>query len=389
MGRIPPVSIEPEPTASDMAEQRNRLLRACRRWTRNALAAEDLVQEAILIGLRRANRPEPPRQWSAYLFGIARRLCHKWREQQVRNESRFVTWSDTTERNIVCPADLPDPLESLILAEREDLIGQALGALKQPVRELLIARYIQDLPMSEIAARMGVSENAATVRVHRGREALRRVMETSLREEAASHGLLDFEARQGWRETPLYCVRCGRERLIGRFESSDSLPDFALDCRNCHGSLIGMTSHVQPMDANKVLAGVSGFRAGLNRVNRWWQDYIASALENRSAPCIRCGRPSAAIIRETGSDPGLYIQCDACRKVTFYIHPTGLLYHSREAQAFWRQYPRMHNENAQVIQCEGRPALLTVFADRITSARIEMVFDRETLRCLRVGTVGG
>ena len=231
--------------------------------------------------------------------------------------------------------------------------------------------------MKEIADRAGVSENAATVRVHRGLESLRKVLETTLRPEAAAHGLLCAEAADGWRETALFCCRCGQSRLIGRFVPG---ADFGLRCPTCPGDLRGMTSHAAPMNAGLVLSGVSGFRAGLNRVNRWWQGYLETALATRAASCVRCGKAAGVVVSDSPDSPGMGVWCDSCRDWTFYIHPTGLLYHSAAAQAFWRRYPRMRNEPPRDVMCEGRPAIVTAFADRLTNARVEIVYDVETMR---------
>ncbi|MBC8138979.1 MAG: RNA polymerase sigma factor [Fibrella sp.] len=390
---MPTVVNEAPSMAFDPTHERQRLQRVCFRFTGNATVAEDLAQETILIGLRRASRNgTAPREWSSYLFGVARRLCLVWQSRHGREESRFASLdaADGAEPLALPDVSAPDPLESLLLGEREQLIEHALSALKEPVRQLLLARYVEEIPLREIGERWGISENAATVRIHRGRDALRKVLETTLRTEASAHGLLSAEAAQGWRETTLFCCRCGRERLQGRFVGSNPAtgqePDFVLRCPACPGMLDGMTSHAAPMDAGAVLAGVQGFRAGLNRINRWWQDYLADALRDRAASCPRCARPAEAGISDVPGSPGMGVWCDACRAVTFYIHPTGLLYHSEEAQSFWRRFPRMRNQASQSIVCENRPATLTSFADRATAARLEMVFDTATMRCLRVET---
>jgi RNA polymerase sigma-70 factor (ECF subfamily) len=392
---VPAVVNEPRNIPFDPAVERQRLRQVCYRLTGDATAAEDLAQEAILIGLRRASRDgDPPHEWSSYLFGVARRLCSVWRARRVRDDSRFADLgiADVSTPMALPDVSAPDPLDTLLTGEREQLIEQALSSLKAPVRQLLLARYVDDLPIREIGERWGISENAATVRIHRGRDALRKVLETRLRAEASAHGLLSAEAAQGWRETTLFCCRCGQERLQGRFVAGNPAtgeePDFVLRCPVCPGMLHGMTSDAVPMNARAVLAGVQGFRAGLNRVNRWWQDYLADALEHRAPLCPRCGGPADGRISNAPDSPGFGIDCPACDRITFYIHPTGLLYHSEEAQSFWRRFPRMRNEAPQSIICEGRPAIRTSFADRLTAARIEMVFDTATLRCMRVEATG-
>lgn len=370
-----------------LSKERRRILAFCRRAVGDVSIAEDITQEALLITLR---RPAPSGDPASYLFGVARRLCQNHRARQQRDAARFADYDEEATTN-AAPAFLraePDPLDSLIQAERETLIERALAGLNAPTRELLIARYINDAPLSELAARMGVSENAATVRLHRSREALKKLFSTSLRTDAAAHGLLDAETADGWRETPIICCRCGRERLLGRFEpgnptikdpTTNDAPHFALRCPSCYGDLIGMTSAVAPMETARVLGGVKGFRAGLNRVNRWWQEYLAEGMKRGRAPCVRCGKSAPARVGENGFG----VVCDSCRDTTFFIRPTGLMYHADDFQEFWRRHPRARNRNEQFIVCEGRPAILTAFADAATSARLEMIFDRETMQRMR------
>jgi RNA polymerase sigma factor (sigma-70 family) len=359
----------------DPVVERERLARLCRRWTGGAGIAEDVAQEAILVALRNRQRGVVPRDAQAYLTGIARRLCLHHLSRQAQRDAHLTP----IDENLIVPEAIAapdDPLDHLLQAERAVLIERALASLPPATRELLIARYLEDLPLAEVAGRLGLSENAAAVRSLRARDALKRVLTTTLRTEAAAHGLMDTETADGWRETAIFCIRCGRERLKGRFEvGSGEKAEFALHCPTCPGFLISMTSQAAPMDTATVLGGVKGFRAGFNRINRWWQAWLDDAVENRSAPCIRCGNPAITVIRETpaaGGGPTLFHWCPVCQSETFVITLTGLLIHTDEAQAFWRRHPRIRNLGQRPVICEGRPATLAAFADATSAARIEM-----------------
>ncbi|MBC8141023.1 MAG: sigma-70 family RNA polymerase sigma factor, partial [Armatimonadetes bacterium] len=218
--------------------ERDRLYTVCLRLTGNADAADDLAQETVLIGLRRVATNNAPRDWSPYLFGIARKLCAAWRARRGLDEAYTVSLEGEPALADFALADMtaPDPLATLLQDEREQLLDAALLMLKDTARQTLIARYVDGLPLREIAEQSGVSENAATVRVHRGLDALRNVLQTTLRPQAAAHGLLPAEAAQGWRETLLFCPRCGQNRLQGRFVPGAK---FALRCPTCTGMLDG------------------------------------------------------------------------------------------------------------------------------------------------------
>ena len=356
-------------------------MRYCQRLLGDTTAAEDIAQEALLAGVRQSGAGRDAEAQRMYLYGIARRLCHNRMRQRQREESGLSDYQ--TEIFLAERASSePDPLDALIQSEREALIERALANLKEPVRAMLISRYVNDAPLSELAAQMGVTENAAAVRLHRSRDALKKLLSTKLRDEAATHGLLDEPTVQGWRETPIICCRCGKERLQGRFEiagNGGESPHFALRCPTCHGDLIGMTSNVASLEPERVLGGVKGFRAGLNRVNRWWQEYLANGLRRGKIPCVRCGATAQARI----GDNGFGVVCDSCGGPTFFIRPLGLMYHSDEFQDFWRRHPRARSREEREIICEGRPAVLAAFADAATSARLEMIFDRQTMQKMR------
>ena len=105
----------------DPSQERQRLQRVCLRYTGDPFAAEDLAQETILIGLRRAKgQGNAPREWSPFLFGVARRLCQTWRTTRGLEQDRFAPLDDATTTSYAQPAAIaPDPLEFLLLGERE------------------------------------------------------------------------------------------------------------------------------------------------------------------------------------------------------------------------------------------------------------------------------
>ncbi|MDX1932625.1 MAG: sigma-70 family RNA polymerase sigma factor [Capsulimonadales bacterium] len=369
----------------DPIAERSRLTVLCHRWTGDPAMAEDLAQETILVALRRHRSGFAPREWPPFLAGIAVRLCKNHLRRTGIREAREIgpeeALRQTTERTADRP--YPDPLDSLLDFERSHLLETALRHLKPEMRALLVRRYQENQPLSEIAARYGLTENAVAARLVRSRTALERVLSTALRDAANAHGLLPADAADGWRETAVYCPRCGKSRLQGRFADGTDGPVFGLRCPTCVGQLVGMTTDAAPIPRAVVLHGVSGFRAGLTRVNRWWQTYLARGLETGEAACTRCGRPTPIRRTDPTEPAGIGLVCEVCDAVTFFITPTGLLYHSDEMQAFWRRHPRLRNRPERPVTCEGRPAVLTTFSDPQGNASVQMVFDRETLRPMR------
>ncbi len=131
----------------------------------DACEADDLVQEALLTALR-----ERPQQSSAYglrrwlASTLAFRARHAWRSQRRRRER---------EQRAARPEAGVDSSETVALAEAQHALSQAVHALAEPYRSVVLLRYFEGLTPAQIAARRGIP--AATVRSHllRAHEQLR------------------------------------------------------------------------------------------------------------------------------------------------------------------------------------------------------------------------
>ena len=143
---------------------------------------------------------------------------------------------------------------------------------------MLVARYVEELPYAAIAEQMGLREGTVKVQAHRARLALRRVLATQLREEAAAYHLVPPETPQ-WQTTRIWCPLCGRRHLQGKLDVAQG--DFLLQCPTCvteTGVYVSYTS------MPSWFRGVSGFKTALKRVMRWVNAYYQPAPRNPSSP---------------------------------------------------------------------------------------------------------
>jgi RNA polymerase sigma-70 factor (ECF subfamily) len=69
--------------------------------------------------------------------------------------------------------------EMVDAATYRQAIGRAMHGLSPANRDAVRLRVLEDLPFAEVARRLGCSEGAARVRVHRGLDRLARELETS------------------------------------------------------------------------------------------------------------------------------------------------------------------------------------------------------------------
>ena len=142
------------------------LYRSCRRQVVSMVLgnsgtpddADDVLQEAIVVLWERvrAGRFEYAARLETFVYATAknlwlRRLARARRERPPREDEE--------------PMQDPDlsALERMIDDESTRIIGQALESLGEPCRTLLLLFYWDELPMEEIAARLGFA-NAATAK---------------------------------------------------------------------------------------------------------------------------------------------------------------------------------------------------------------------------------
>jgi RNA polymerase sigma-70 factor (ECF subfamily) len=133
------------------------------------LAAETFA--AVVVSAESFNGDAPAVAW---LFGIAR--------NKLRESLRRARVEDAARRRLgLHPIVLTDSdLEHVDeMADGGEALHRALATLSGPTREALLARHVEELEYTEIAARMACSEQVVRQRVHRGLTRLR----ASLKEE--------------------------------------------------------------------------------------------------------------------------------------------------------------------------------------------------------------
>ena len=143
---------------------------AARSVLRNERDVEDAVQQALLqafVGLRTFDGAA---SFATWLTRIALNEA-LMRARRARREAR-PGWAVLD--GVASPAAPPDEAA----ASREALAQVRRGIARLPAshREVLRLRHVEALPIAEVAARLGISEGAAKLRLHRARLVLRRTI---------------------------------------------------------------------------------------------------------------------------------------------------------------------------------------------------------------------
>jgi RNA polymerase sigma-70 factor (ECF subfamily) len=127
------------------------------RHLRDAAAADDLVQEVLVLTLERlrAGRVRDPDRLASFVFGACRLVVRNLRRGRRRREDLLGRFAFTFPQTTT-----PDAL-----ALDRGRLRECLARLAERERTVLVLTFYAEQPSAEIAARLGTSpENVRTVR---------------------------------------------------------------------------------------------------------------------------------------------------------------------------------------------------------------------------------
>ncbi len=146
--------------------------------------AEDIVQEAALIALRKLDEFTAGTNFTAWMSQIVRLTALNHVRKSTRHNT-LPTDPLTLDRASAAPVAGPDPAAAVtsqgrLLAQQQDFDDQMLAALAsvgEVPRACLLLRTVQQLSYAEIAATLDIPEGTAMSHVHRARQLLRERLE--------------------------------------------------------------------------------------------------------------------------------------------------------------------------------------------------------------------
>lgn len=125
-----------------------------------ATAVEDLAADVFAIAWRKRDTVAAGEELP-WLYRIASNLVANHRRKQAASASFLAG---------LRPVDSAPTAEDIVVADRT--LAEAWGRLRPREREVLALALLDDLPPASIAAALGISVNAASIRVHRAKAAL-------------------------------------------------------------------------------------------------------------------------------------------------------------------------------------------------------------------------
>lgn len=164
----------------------------CLKKTGNAVEAEDLASDIAVNILSALKKGITPSNFPAWVWQIARNRYSRWAEKRRRyNDSVQSDGSIELE-----PADSCDTESEIIHSEELSLLRRELAFISSDYRNIVVAFYIDDRKVSDIARSLNLPKGTVTTRLYRARNILKEGMNMAREFGAKSYNPenIDFSA---------------------------------------------------------------------------------------------------------------------------------------------------------------------------------------------------
>lgn len=141
-------------------------------------AAQDAAQEVFLKIHRGAHQLDAARDPGPWVMAIATNVCRDlWRSGSYRLSSTAASLEATPGLAESLASGGRGPDEDALAAERTRLVQDALGRLREPLREVVVLREYEGLGYDQIASITGLNEAAVRKRYSRALAELGKALE--------------------------------------------------------------------------------------------------------------------------------------------------------------------------------------------------------------------
>lgn len=146
------------------------VFRAIRGVLRDEARAEDAMQQAWLRAYTHLGEFAGESAFSTWLVRIALNEALG----RLRADARLSVVANVPDaEELLSEVSTPSPELRASAREAVELVEQAIDQLPAPYRTVFVLREVEDMPGAEVAAALGISEEAVRVRLHRARLLLR------------------------------------------------------------------------------------------------------------------------------------------------------------------------------------------------------------------------
>jgi RNA polymerase sigma-70 factor (ECF subfamily) len=161
-----------------------KLLAVARRILRSEEEAQDAVQDALLSAFQNLGRFEGTARLSTWLHRITinaalMRLRSKKRRREDAIDELLPGFAEDGH-HLAPVQSFGGAEEEIASAQVAAIVRAAIDELPDSYRAVLVLRDIEELDTAEAAAALGIGPDAAKMRLHRARQALRTLLEQRL-----------------------------------------------------------------------------------------------------------------------------------------------------------------------------------------------------------------
>jgi RNA polymerase sigma-70 factor, ECF subfamily len=161
---------------------KDKIYRHCIRMVGNEYEAEDLAQETFLRAYRSIDKYNGEYKFSTWIYRIATNLCidrlRKKKPDYYLDAEVPGTEGATMYSHL--PADQPLPEEMVTENEQWNELQAEIMKLPEKYRTAIVLKYVEDLSLEEISHIMEIPVPTVKTRIHRGREALKKVFQKAV-----------------------------------------------------------------------------------------------------------------------------------------------------------------------------------------------------------------
>jgi len=146
----------------------------------NKQEAEDAVQDTFLRVYNNLDRYDENQKFSTWIFRIGTNLCIDRLRKRKPTYSLDAEMPDSEGNDFYAMLASKDelPEDQIVLSETQQVIRRAIQTLPEKYKSVVILRYLHDMSLQEIGDVLGMPVTTVKTRVHRGREYLRKKLDT-------------------------------------------------------------------------------------------------------------------------------------------------------------------------------------------------------------------
>jgi RNA polymerase sigma-70 factor (ECF subfamily) len=157
------------------------LFRHCYLRVSDRERALELTQEAFLRTWEYIEKGNTVLEFRPFLYRTLKNLIiDEYRKMKTQSLDAMVEGTEGGSIETLLPPDETNTLEAAINRFEGAHALEALQELPDAYKEVLILRYVEGLSPKEIAHQLEESENAVSVRVHRGLKKLKELLEPKI-----------------------------------------------------------------------------------------------------------------------------------------------------------------------------------------------------------------